>query len=280
MSQTHRYTITVGRRVRRYIAVAPDEAPERPPLVLFFHGSMQSANVARRFTRNTFDELADRAGAVVAYLEGVEHHFNDARATFDEETRRQGVDDVAYTTAVVEQLERTASIDRSQVFGVGFSNGGEMVIRLLRDAPGLLAGAGLLAAGHPAEDDLLPAAGEYQPTRVLLIQGKKDPIMPYEGGALGRRTGGARGGVMGALESARHLARLNGHTEFEPQRSEFLLGVTVEAWQDRPVPPVVLWSIEEMGHVIPGATGLDPKLGPATDRVSAARILGDFFGLE
>nr|WP_230627114.1 hypothetical protein [Corynebacterium ulcerans] len=115
---------------RTYIRIDP--AVPNGSLLMYLHGSRQSANVARNFTDRTFDYFAEH-GTTVIYPEGISHHWNDARRSFAEQTRLLGTDDVAFLTALAAPY--------SQVFGVGFSNGAHMLIRLLHDSPGTLAGA-------------------------------------------------------------------------------------------------------------------------------------------
>ncbi|MDK6614261.1 hypothetical protein QP286_26900, partial [Escherichia coli] len=78
------------------------------------------------------------------YPTGVEQHFNDARATLPVAARELGIDDVAFTRAILDELRAEQEISR--VFLCGFSNGGQMVIRLLFDAPGLADAACIFAS--------------------------------------------------------------------------------------------------------------------------------------
>lgn len=182
--RAERRTLTVDGRCRRYLLVPPAQRDEPADVLLFFHGSKQSGSVARRFTNYTFEQA--RAGAAVVYPDGVHNHFNDGRRILPEETRRLGIDDVAFTRAIMDDLRASFSVGR--VFAAGFSNGGHMVQRLLIDAPGLLDGA---------------------------------------------------------------------------------------------APPVELWSVDGMGHLVPaGIESPDPRLGKATAPFIAADAITRFFGLS
>lgn len=52
--------------------------------------------------------------------------------------------------------------------------------------------------------------------------------------------------------------------------------MTVTTWPG--AHPVQLWSLEGVGHMVPGRTDLDPRLGPGTDAVSGGEIISGFFG--
>ncbi|WP_288832588.1 PHB depolymerase family esterase [uncultured Corynebacterium sp.] len=239
-------------------------------LVLFLHGSLQSANVARNFTANTFDALA-AWGCAVVYPDGVERHFNDLRRDFAESARTLGIDDVGFLTTLV------SLYDAPRVIGCGFSNGGQMVIRMLFDAPGTLHGVGLFGAALPAPENTLVdlARAPWVPTPVLAMQGTADPIVPYSGGVAGLGPSN-RGLTRSALDSAAFFASLNHaarHSASEPRE-----GVRVDAWSGGDA-PVELWSLEGVGHVVPAPKKLDARLGPGTDKVVGAEVAARFFGL-
>ncbi|HDG7290902.1 TPA: hypothetical protein PGF36_002767 [Staphylococcus aureus] len=124
-------TVEFQGQKRKYTVVAPENPG--PNLLLFLHGSLQNGSVLRRFTAGTFDELAERTGTVVVYPDGVGRHFNDSRAILPVKTRELGIDDVAFLCHVVDTIHHEYGTQRT--FACGYSNGGQMVIRLLFDAP-------------------------------------------------------------------------------------------------------------------------------------------------
>ncbi|TNL96120.1 hypothetical protein FHE74_08575 [Corynebacterium tapiri] len=243
-----RHSIDIGGRTRTYLEVG-----EGDRVLLFLHGSMQSASVARRFTANTFDNL----GVKVRYLDGVERHFNDARRNLPERTRELGVDDVAFVEALAGE----------ETYACGFSNGGHMVLRVLHDTPGLLAGAATFAANLPTPDNLIDGLGTPEPTPFLTIHGTADPISPYEGGLVAR----GRGTVVSARETAEYFAF--GATD--PVREEIAPGVITETWGET---QARLITVEGMGHVVPSPARTDARLGPNSDHIVAAEAVADFFG--
>lgn len=252
---------TIG--TRSYVVVSPDGDPSA--LLLFFHGSQQSGNVARNFTARTFDDLTSR-GVAVAYPNGVANHFNDARLDYDEKTRTLGTDDVGFARDIVTDL------GFSTAYAAGFSNGGQMVIRLLHDAPGLLAGAATIAASMPAEDNLLPDLGTPVPTPFLAIHGTGDRIVPYDGGLAGTANQ-QRGRVRSAMAAAEYIARIN---DAGPHSVTESGDVRIDDWSG-PY-PVRLITVEGMGHLVPAPHDVDERLGPGTRSIVAAEVIADFFG--
>ncbi|MDY5785281.1 hypothetical protein [Corynebacterium sp.] len=265
MTTTRRSLLHDGHE-RTWIEVAPEG--DVAALVVFLHGSLQSGNVARAFTGKTFDRLTE-AGCMVVYPDGIGRHFNDLRRGFTESARTLGIDDVGFLTRLIE------SYDAPRTIGCGFSNGGQMLIRMLFDAPSTLDGIALFGSSMPAEGNTICSPENWLPTPVLAVQGTADPIVPYEGGiaALGEAN---RGETRSALDSSAYFARLNGageHSSAEP-----IPDVRVDSWTGG-LAPVELWSIEGMGHLVPSPKKLDPRIGPGTDKVVGAELVADFFGL-
>ena len=140
---------------RRYGFVpGPASGGHRDDLLVWLHGSTQSATVTRRFTNCRFEHL----GMSVAYPEGVARHWNDGRRLLQEKTRELGTNDVEYLTEFVHSFECTG-----RVFGAGFSNGGHMIYRLLHEAPGLFDAALVIAATQPTPENFLPAPPTTRP---------------------------------------------------------------------------------------------------------------------
>jgi polyhydroxybutyrate depolymerase len=142
-------TLSVAGRRRSFTVVGEVDGPEERALVLVFHGSKQTGEAHRRFTGGVLDQLALDGRAVVVYLDGYRGNWNDARAESSFPARKEQVDDVAFARAVVASVRGTHRFDPRGVVGVGYSNGGQMVFRLLHEVPELLAGAVVVAATMP-----------------------------------------------------------------------------------------------------------------------------------
>jgi polyhydroxybutyrate depolymerase len=179
-----RGSIDVAGRHRTYTLAEPPGAGPRSGLVLVFHGSNQTGEKFRAFTGNSFDSLAAAGGAVVAYLDAYKGHWNDARAASSFAARTENVDDVAFAEAMISKFQVTHQGGIPDVYAIGFSNGGQMVIRLVHQVPVLLTGAAVISATQPAPDNFLLAAAPPAALPVLLVHGTGDPIVAYEGGQM------------------------------------------------------------------------------------------------
>ncbi|WP_281427184.1 alpha/beta hydrolase family esterase [Microbacterium marinilacus] len=247
--------------------------PENRALVLVFHGSKQDGRSYRRFTGGALDALAEDGRAVVAYLDGHRGNWNDARAESAFPARTEQVDDVAFARAVVDAVERTHGIDREAVTAVGYSNGGQMVFRLLHEAPELLSGAVIVAAAMPDRAGFLAGFSEESDRSVpiALVNGTADRIVPFAGGRMSwwARAMFKVGGVtLSAAETARYFARRNGvtaepTTALLPERSPGRRNARIRetAYRQAGSAPVTSYAVLGGGHTVPGARPAPRVLG-------------------
>ena len=213
------------------------------------------------------------------YLDGHRGNWNDARRESYFPARKDGVDDVAFARAVVDVIAVSHRVDRNRVFGVGYSNGGQMVFRLLHDADDLLAGAIVVAATMPDREGFLGTLTQnaVRPVPVTLVAGTADRIVPFKGGRMSWwvRTMFKVGGVtMSAADTANYFAHRNGITAAPsvallPERTDRRSKTRMEQtdYQGDGRPSVSLYSVHGGGHTIPGSTPAPALLGKTgTDR--------------
>ena len=101
-----------------------------------------------------------------------------AEGVFDLEDLRRRTDELA---EFLREASKTHGFDPARLIAVGYSNGANIAASLLLAHPGVLAGAILFRAMVPFE----PAPGADRPlagTRVLISEGRMDPIVPAEHG--------------------------------------------------------------------------------------------------
>ncbi|MET7318515.1 PHB depolymerase family esterase [Streptomyces thermoviolaceus] len=277
-------TLRVQGRTRTMTVLgAPAEQPA--PVVLLFHGSNQTGAKLRAFTGHAFDRLA-AGGAVVAYLDGHRGHWNDARVSNTFAARTEGYDDVAFTRSAVERLVGEHHGDPDRVYAVGFSNGGQMVIRLVHEIPDLLGGAAIISATQPAPENFAPTESLSRPLPVMLVHGTKDPLVPYHGGMASMWGLRPRGLGLSAPETARYYAERNGiiaepvtehvHSAVRGARTS----VTASHHRRPGRPPVSLYTVTGGGHTIPGTRKAPFVMGRTDMTFDTVEAVARFFQLH
>jgi polyhydroxybutyrate depolymerase len=282
--------IVVDGRRRTFAVVGEPDGPAGRDLVLVFHGSRQSGEKHRAFTGRIFDALAADGAAVVAYLDGYRRNWNDARRESRFPARLEGVDDVGSARAVIARLAQTHAIDRDRVLAVGYSNGGQMVMRLLHEAPELLSGGVVIAATRPAAESFLLPDTDPVPRPVLLIHGTRDPIVSYRGGTMSwwaRTLFKVGGRSLSAPETAAYYAARNGITAEPvgtvlPRRpaSDGKTSVERTEYRQDGREPVVLYTVHGGGHTVPGPAKAPFVVGRTALDVDTAELVARFFGVS
>ena len=275
-------TLQVDASSRSYTVVMPKVPHKSAPLLLIFHGSNQTGDKLRAFSGNVFDELVQEHGFVVVYPDGYKGHWNDARISSNFPTRKAGTDDVAFTKALISEIIAKYDIDAKKVYIAGYSNGGQMVIRLIHEWPYQFAGAVIISATQPDAANFQAVLRETS-LPILLIHGTSDPIVPYNGGIASLWGFNPRGLGLSAHETAQYYAHRN-HIDSKPTTSTLERGskhmpaVTVEEYSEPGKYPVKLVSIDGGGHVVPNPyKKVAFLLGKTATNVNSAKLLWDFF---
>ncbi len=149
------------------------------PLVVLLHG--YTASGATQDAYFHLSELAQQRTFLLALPDGLgatgQKFWNatDACCAFG-----QTVDDVAYLTALINDMKARYSVDPKRIFLVGHSNGGFMSHRMACDRSELIAGIVSLAGAVWADS---ARCNPTRPVNVLQVHGTLDAVIQYTGGS-------------------------------------------------------------------------------------------------
>ena len=171
-------TVAVGSVNRTYVLHVPAayDGKKLVPLVVDFHGIGESGSSER--ASSPYPAALDSEGVIMAFPDGLKGPagtgWNVGPCCVT------GVDDVAFTRAVVAQIATTACIDPTRVYAVGVLTGGGMAHYVACHAADVFAAAAPAAFDLLAENvnDCLPS----RPITVISFRGTADSRVPYDGG--------------------------------------------------------------------------------------------------
>jgi polyhydroxybutyrate depolymerase len=137
------------------------------PLVLNFHG--YGSNALEQEFYSGFDQVADTAGVVVAYPNGIGAAFEPFHT----------VDDVGFVDALIARLHDQYNVNLNRVYSTGLSNGGFMTFVLVCELAHRFAAVADVAGSMQINGPALCEPSETLPT--LHIHGTADNVVPYNG---------------------------------------------------------------------------------------------------
>jgi polyhydroxybutyrate depolymerase len=167
-------TVTVDGRDRTVHVYRPASVNGSTPvpLVVMLHGGFGSGGQAEK--AYGWDRLADTAGFVVAYPDGVDRAWAVGGGCCGV-PGRTGVDDPTFLVRAVEDLRGALPIDPRRVYATGISNGGLLAYRIACDTT-------VFAAIGPVAATLLGPCDRPAPISIIHIHGAADERVRYDGG--------------------------------------------------------------------------------------------------
>lgn len=169
-------TVDDGHRSATVHVPSPPSAPSAPmPVVLSFHGV--SGNAAVQQATDGFVKKSDEEGFVVVYPEGLEVGLNaQVIGITGWDAGDREVDEPAFVSAVLDELESKVCVDTARVFATGFSAGGNIALVVACALPDRIAAvAPVSAAYQPHECRAAP------PVPILAFHGLDDIVVPFAG---------------------------------------------------------------------------------------------------
>lgn len=254
------------------------------PVVLVIHGTGDTGAGIRSGIGQDLERLAERDGFIVAYVDGYGNNWNECRAAGDWPAKQQDLDDVGLMRHVVETIHGDSgdSAAAASVYAIGFSSGAHMAQRLAYEDPDLVSAVASVNANVPADDNL-NCTDEHEPVPILFMQGREDPINPFDGGEVALRSGAnalSRGTVRSAEDSAEWFAARNGIADTGSPTTVRDGDAEVTTWGDASDgspgdSPVRLIAVDHSGHSFPTSTGSWGNSGGA--RYDGPGAIWDFF---
>ncbi len=168
----HAEIVSFGGHDRRYFVRTPaDYTGDRPlPLVVFNHG----AGSPWGWLMDVFmglRQFADDQGFIVVMPE--------ARNLVWQFWPARQVDDLGFMDLVLDEVQADFAVDSDRIYMMGHSNGGMLTHQYACARPGRVAAFG--SVGGPLADPAMCPETQGPPAPFLIMQGTRDPLVPWAG---------------------------------------------------------------------------------------------------
>ncbi|MBZ0202000.1 MAG: hypothetical protein K8I03_03180 [Ignavibacteria bacterium] len=267
---------------REYILHIPKnyEGTALTPLVMVFHGGGGTASQIQGHTK--FDKLSDKENFMVVYPNAVDKNWNDGRIGDKLPMDR---DDVKFISVLIDTLSALYKIDTKRVFSTGISNGAFFSIYLAYKLSTKILAIAPVCGSIP--ENLSKDFKTEYPVSLLLINGTKDPLVKYDGGAVGFKDDESGRGTSIAAEWTIKIWQKNNDcqqsTKIEEMNDEDgdddCKATKYTTYRCKDNTEVVLIKITGGGHTWPGASQYLPKIivGRVCNDFNATEVIWDFF---
>ncbi|MEK6795894.1 MAG: PHB depolymerase family esterase [Spirochaetota bacterium] len=281
-------SIVVGDLKREYTIYLPTayDGEKSLPVVIMFHGGGGTSKAAMAETG--WDKKAEKEGFIAVFpqatapdptrpasFRGNSAIWNDGSMRFH--AGKDGVDDIAYVNAVIDELLSKFKADPKRICATGFSNGASMTFRT-----GLELSRRIAAIAPMSGALWITNAPIAEPISLLYIHGTADPMNPINGG-VPTSAGGIKMGEGKAKPPVKdHIARWAALIECQPSpiSTESVNGVTTRKYAQGKGGTAIEWiTIDDLGHTWPGGKSLLPAsiVGNMTDKMIAVDVIWDYF---
>lgn len=282
-SDVERILINTKDREREYLLYIPSSLKDddrKSALVMFMHGGGGTAQFAVREVGKTLFKLAEENGFYVIFPAAVNKMWDFGAGRVSKQLKER-IDDRSYFASILDDASTRLSIDPKRIFVTGISRGGQASYYIACQFPGRIRAIAPVAMPLPSFLEDTCRAGP--PVGVAIMNGTKDPLVPYDGGTItvGKKK---RDEVLSTMETIELWNKRNGcdpksstQTIINPALDKMRVEKT--EWRRCTGAPVMLYRIVGGGHTWPGGKQYLPKfvVGMVNQDIDGAETAWNFF---
>jgi polyhydroxybutyrate depolymerase len=178
----YRFSFVHDGITREYLVHVPKSYRGAPtPMLVALHGGGGDADFQADDSKYKLISKSEAAGFIAVFPNGYSR-LGGVLATWNAgaccgAAQKNEIDDVGFIREVIHRVERQATIDPSQVFATGMSNGAMMSWRLACEAPEIRG-----IAPVEGTDNTTGRCAPSRPVAVIEFHAADDPNVPFNGG--------------------------------------------------------------------------------------------------
>lgn len=166
-------SITVNGKARKYILYVPNNVKENSPLVISLHGASGHDTDRSPFRM----DVADSKGCIVIYPQGELQNFGPFGTVPGWNAVGTANEEIDFFKALIDEVDKSYTIDRKRIYCCGFSNGGMMTYAASSGASDIFAAFASIS-GFQLNEFHHRTTG-YRPIPFMHIHGKADDFVKY-----------------------------------------------------------------------------------------------------
>jgi polyhydroxybutyrate depolymerase len=246
-------------------------------LVIALHGTGSSGyGLSETILQGSFNRIADKSHTIVVYPDAINGTWNNGT-----ENTAKTIDDVGFIRAIMAFFEKYYYINPNRIYVIGMSSGGMMAYRLACESADKVTAVAVIAASMPTA--LVSTCKPARHIPILMVNGTRDPMMPWNGRQVLSVTGSERGAkltVPETFEAWRNInnihTAINQHPYAKTSSDGTWVWVTEAKGFDNT--DMVLYTIYGGGHAWPGGAQYLPTdyIGNVSHDLDGSEIVWQF----
>ena len=203
-------SVLIDKNYRTFHFIQPNSLAEGASVIFILHGSGGNGIKMMSSTTKLQEKIKDE-NVLLVYPDGYKNFWNECRKASPAAANVEDVDENSFFDSMIGYFVKKYKADEHRVFVVGTSGGGHMVYKLALTSPEKFMAFTAIVANLPDTDNI-DCAGKNIPVSIMIINGTKDEINPYNGGPviLGKNT--TMGNVRSTERSFRYWSALAGYS--------------------------------------------------------------------
>ncbi|MEP7106525.1 MAG: prolyl oligopeptidase family serine peptidase [Ferruginibacter sp.] len=173
-------SLLIDRNYRTFHFNLPESMKPGASLIFILHGSGGNGIKMMNLTTKLQQEIKDQ-NVILSYPDGYKNFWNECRKAAGSAANIENIDENTFFNSMIEYFARKYQIDRNHVFAIGTSGGGHMAYKLALTEPEKFRAVTAVVANLPDTNNI-DCAGKNKAISIMIINGTKDEINPYNGG--------------------------------------------------------------------------------------------------
>jgi len=202
-------SVLVENHYRTFHFNKPSQPTKKFNLIFALHGS-GGAGTDMMKPASSLEKISAKEQVFLVYPDGYKNYWNECRKAATSAANVENINEQAFFDSMIVYFAKNYQVDSRRFFAIGLSGGGHMAYKLALTMPAKCKAISAIVANLPDSTNL-DCAESRVPVAVMITNGTKDPINPYNGGQM-VVNGSSFGGVLSTENTFNYWAHLAGYT--------------------------------------------------------------------